>query len=337
MRVLHVLCDLSGGGAERLVLELCRRRGPGFEAEVAVVQDGGPLGPAFAVAGVAVHRARRSRGRVGLRALGRLTRFAGSFDVVHTHLWAGDVWGRPAGWLAGVPVVSTEHNLDVDEPPWKTAVKRASGAIPRRIVAVSDAVASHLWRLGVPRSRIEVIHNGVDPARFAAPWTGGEGVLAVGRLVPQKGFDVLIAAARRLGHVRFAIAGEGPLREALEASAPANVRFLGRVEDIAERMARADVVVVPSRWEGFGLAAAEALAAGAPLVASRVDGLVEVVGDAGVLVPADDPDALTLALGSLLADPVRRQALSRAGRARARLFDLERTVRRYERMYQTLV
>jgi glycosyltransferase involved in cell wall biosynthesis len=307
-----------------------------MKVEVATVQSGGDLTQGFA--GVPVRCAGRRRGRTGAAALARLWRFARDFDVVHTHLWAGDAYGRPAAALAGVPVrVSTEHNIDRDEPPWKHRWKARSASLVHRIVAVSRPVAAHWRRMGIPAEKLVVVENGVDRARFASPWSGQGGrVLAVGRLVPQKGFDVLIAAMRHLPGLGLDVAGAGPWRATLEASAPPGVRFLGAVDDLPTRMAAAAAVVVPSRWEGFGLVAAEGMAAGVPVVASAVDGLVDVVGEAGVLVPPGDPRALAAALGALVADPARCAALSAAGRRRAERFDLDRMVRRYESLYREL-
>ena len=340
MRVLHVVCDLSGGGAERLVLELCARRGESVHTEVAAVQPGGSLGDRFAEAGIAVHQLGRRPGRPGLRAFARLLGLCRGFDVVHTHLWAGDAWGRPAAFLADVPVrVATEHNIDRDEGRFKHAWKAGTAHLLHCLVAVSHPVARYWQKLGVPAERIVVIPNGVDASRFHGPWHGlGSGrVLAIGRLVPQKGFDVLLAAMKQLPDVELEIAGDGPLREELAARAPANVRFLGEVDDVEERLKRAAALVVPSRWEGFGLVAVEGMAAGVPVVASRVDGLAEVVGNNGVLVPPEDPNALVAAVDEVLQDPERAVLLSAQGRSRAAAFSLDRMVDRYETLYSDLL
>jgi glycosyltransferase involved in cell wall biosynthesis len=331
VRVLHVLCDLSGGGAERLVLELCRRAPADVISEVLTLQDGGDLDPIFASAGVRVHRAGRARGSLGLRAFGRAARVARGFDVVHTHLWAGDMWGRPAAWLARVPArLSTEHNVDLDEAGWKTRAKRLTDGFVHRLVAVSPAVKDAIVAQGADAGKVDVIENGVDLSRYAGPREGGGGVLFVGRLAPQKGVDVLIEAAKRLPDVPFSVIGQGPLRD---LAAPPNVRWLGTVEDVAPYLARADVVAIPSRWEGFGLAAVEAMAAGAPVVASAVDALPHVLGDAALLVPPADPIALAEALARALSDP---GDLSAKGRARAQAFGIDRMVERYVGLWRSL-
>lgn len=325
MRVLHVLCDLSPGGAERLVLELCRRRAPDVEVMVATVQGLGPLAGAFAAAGVPVIEGGRPRKHPGLRALARLTREVARADVVHTHLFAGDTWGRLAAVLARHPcVISTEHNVDRDET-WQRTVRRTLAPVSRVVVAVSEAAARHVEGA----REVRVIPNGVDLARFG-PHVGGDGtrVLAIGRRVPQKGFDVLVSALPE--GMTLDVAGDGP-----DVVPHPRVAWLGRREDVPALLARADVLAVPSRWEGFGLAAAEGLAAGVPVVASAVDGLVEVVGEAGLLVPPDDPAALHAALVRLRDDAALRRALGARGRERAcERFELGRTVVSYEAIYR---
>ena len=338
MKVLHVLCDLSSGGAERLVLELCRRRAPDIEVAVATVGGLGALETLFREAGVPVLRGGRPRRHLGLRALARLTGAMRDVDVVHTHLFAGDTWGRLGALLAGAPrlggrrprVVTTEHNVNRDET-WQRHVKRAPAPASDAIVCVSEAAAAYTRDVEGIRAPLQVVPNGVDLSRFG-PHAGGDGtrVLAIGRRVPQKGFDLLLAALPEGLHLD--IVGEGPWR----VEHP-RVRYLGRREDVPGLLARADILAVPSRWEGFGLAAAEGLAAGVAVVAADVDGLREVVGGAGVLVPPEDPGALRAALIRLSASPSLRAALGASGRARAReRFDILETVRRYEALYRQL-
>lgn len=341
MKVLHVLNDLSSGGAERLVLELCRRRAPDVEVAVATVAGLGPLADAFAAAGLPVLAGGRPRKHLGVRALARLSRAMADVDVVHTHLFAGDTWGRVAVVLARLRaggrapvVVTTEHNVNRDET-WQRTVKRALAPVSDAIVCVSEAAAAYTRDVeGIGASGgagVRVIPNGIDLARFG-PHRGGDGtrVLAIGRRVPQKGFDLLVDALPDGMHLD--LVGEGPWR----VDHP-RVRYLGRREDVPALLAAADILAVPSRWEGFGLAAAEGLAAGVAVVASDVDGLREVVGDAGLLVPAGDRDALHAALARLAADPPLRAALGEMGRRRAQArFDIADTVHRYERLYREL-
>lgn len=177
---------------------------------------------------------------------------------------------------------------------------------------------------GSPGRDVRVIAPGVDSAEAGARrWTGGKGVLWVGRRVPQKGLDVLLEAMPRGARLR--LVGEGD-----PVAGRADTEDLGFLPSALDAMAEADVVVVPSRWEGFGLVALEAMAVGAPVIASAVDGLRDLVGDAAVLVPPDDPAALRTAIQRVLADADLRARLGARGRERARGYDIDAMVRGWE-------
>ncbi len=344
LRVLHVLCDLAGGGAERLVLDLCRRAPQQVDCTVAGVHPGGPLLPEFTAAGIPVLCADRRRGRPGGRALSALTAWSRRADVVHTHGWAGDAWGLPAALIARRPVrISTEHNTRADTPS-----RGRSGALLRhlahRIIAVSDAAADTLAIH--ERRRVAVIPNGIDLDRFApAPLPAPEihrrdvplRVLAMGRLTHQKGLDVLIRAAVKTPGVTVDVIGEGEDHAALQSlisRADAPVTLSGWQRDVRPHLARCHVVAMPSRWEGFGLAAVEALAAGRPVIASRVDMLPELIGAAGLVVPADDVPALSRALALLRDDRELLEELARCAPAQATRFDIRHTVAETVRLYK---
>ncbi len=335
-RVLHVICDLAGGGAERMVLELASRASGGGHA-VAPLHRTGPLRAGFAARGVPLLDLDRERGRPGVAAVLRLSRLARRFDVVHTHLWAGDTWGRLGAALARVPVVvSTEHNT-VAEAPWRQRLSVAMHPLSDAVVGVSSAAAERLVTAGVPRDKIEIIHNGVDLSALSprAPQPRAvRVVLGVGRLTRQKGFDVLATAVAGMPGVSLQLLGEGEESMALQR---AGARLLGWRADVRPALSRADVVVVPSRWEGFGLVAVEAMAAGVPVIATAIEGLDEVVGDAALRVPPDDPAAIATALRRLDADPALYRRLSAAGPRRAARFSVDVMVDAYERLYGRLL
>lgn len=149
-------------------------------------------------------------------------------------------------------------------------------------------------------------------------------LIAIGSLVPRRGYSVLLDAAREWRTLDpvplLVIAGEGPMRAELARRIQAEqlpVRLLGRRRDAARLLAAADVAVLPSRWEARSPLAQEALRMGVPLVATAVGGVPELVGPAGVLVPYGEAGALAGAVAGLLADPARRGALAVAGRAQA--------------------
>jgi glycosyltransferase involved in cell wall biosynthesis len=149
-------------------------------------------------------------------------------------------------------------------------------------------------------------------------------VLAVGRLQAQKRLDVLIDAAAGWPDApdrpQVAIAGSGPDRQALQARIDARrapVRLLGARDDLADLLAAADVVALPSEWEARALVAQEALRAGVPLVTTSVGGLPGLVGRAAILIPVGDPSALRMAIEEVLSDPQQRDRMVALGRERA--------------------
>ena len=241
-------------------------------------------------------------------AVRRLRALARSADVVHAH-------GLRAGALAVLtsrPAVVTLHN----------AVTGRLAAVLERLVARRAAVVlaagpdllERARELGARDARLAPVAAPPLVATGADPGLGSPLVLAVGRLHPQKGYDTLVAAAPAWPDAVVAVAGDGPLRDELRAAAPA-VRWLGRRDDVADLLAAATVVVLPSVWEARSLTAQEALRAGRPLVASAVGALPDLVQDGAVLVPPGDPAALAAAVRRLLDDPKEAAAVAARGRA----------------------
>jgi glycosyltransferase involved in cell wall biosynthesis len=254
--------------------------------------------------------------------------------VFHAHL----SWPMAAKYplfaavLARVPaVVATVHLV----PPF--AIDRSNvlqlrmlAARVGRYIAVSRDTADQLIeRLRWPPGKIEVIYNAVSVERFAgidastlrAELANGRSrpiVLTHARLDPQKGHSVLLQAAAQLPDAFFVLAGDGPERAALEAQAASlgiedRVLFLGQRDDVAQLLAAADVVALPSLFEGSSLAVLEAMAAGRAVVSSAIGGTDELItdGETGLLVTAGDAEALAAALRRLLGDPSLRETLAR--------------------------
>jgi glycosyltransferase involved in cell wall biosynthesis len=311
LRVLLVLATSTGGVGQH-VRSLAQRLGErGAHVEVACPAS------TQAVFGFARHRPLEvgSRPRpADLTAVLALRRAPA--DVVHAH-------GLRAGALAALagrrPLVVTLHNGLTDG---RGAASGRFGALLERLVArradvvlaASADLADRARAAGArdvrsaPVAAPALVPTGRDPG------LGRPLVLAVGRLHPQKGYDVLLDALPLLGDAVVAVAGDGPLAAQLRARAP-QVRWLGRRDDVADLYAAADVVVLPSRWEARSLTAQEALRAGRPLVATAVGGLPGLVGEGAVLVPPGDPAALGAAVRRLLDDPAAAAALGARGRA----------------------
>jgi glycosyltransferase involved in cell wall biosynthesis len=264
-------------------------------------------------------------------------------DVVHTHLVHADIYGALATGRA--QLVSTKHNDDRFRLGPFRHVERLLARRAARVIAITEALHDFtVERVGLPPDKVTTIPYGLDgPPRAWAPTEldlpPGKIVLAIARLVEQKGIDVAVRAMAGLD-AALVVLGEGPERARLEALArDLNVRLVlpGRVGDVASVLRRADVLVHPARWEGFGLALLEAMLAGLPVVASRVSSIPEIVvdGETGLLVPPDDPTALAAALARVLDDPGHYGA---AGRTRARAeFSVERMARRTLELYEDVL
>jgi glycosyltransferase involved in cell wall biosynthesis len=228
------------------------------------------------------------------------------------------------------------------------------------IAAISGGVRDALLQSGVPAARIEVIPSGIDLAPFDAPFDRAaarsalglapDDVLAiqVAALAPHKSQTTLLRAAAllrgRAPRLRVWIAGEGALRAALVAEHKAlelddRVRFLGFRDDVVTLLRASDVFVLSSYLEGMGTSILDAMAAGLPVVATRVGGIPEVVtdGETGLLVPPRDPAALAEALARLADDAALRASWGARGRQAARAFGADRTAALTRALYRRLL
>jgi glycosyltransferase involved in cell wall biosynthesis len=357
--VLILIDSLDGGGAERYVVDLASAlRAQGWPVEVAC-STAGVRADALAQAGVPVSVLvgelvkRRVSGRYG-RALRRLI-LERRPAVVHAHLYASAAAAVQATRGLSVPVVVTEHT----EAPWRgRRARTVSRLVYQRVdhvVAVSSSIRDVLvGEYDVPVERVEVLRPAAAtsaaeadvPARHVAgPRAPVVGL--VGRLVPEKGVDVFLQAASLVTsvvpHARFVVVGEGPLRADLERRAATlglgeTVTFTGFRADARQRIAGLDVLAVPSRSEGSPLVVCEAMAAGIPVVASRVGGLPDMVQDGanGLLVPPGEVEDLARALVSLLLDETGAQKLGARGRELAATWSHARLVDRMTEIYSAL-
>jgi len=275
---------------------------------------------------------------------------------VHSHGHGAGVLGRAAGWWAGARILV--HHLHTADPTLGGRHRRLEQLLARvtaRVVCCSDAVARDAGaRLRIPAALLVVVPNGIDPppegdreealrllGHPAPPVLG-----CVGSLSPHKGQAVLLEALRLLPPGipagTLVLIGDGPQRADLErraerSAAPWRVLFTGMRPDARRLLPALDLAVVPSLREGFGLAAAEAMDAGLPVVASRVGGLPEVVeaGQTGFLAEPGDPEDLARALARLLGLPDRGRAFGLRGRRKVETaFRAHLMARRVQGLYE---
>ena len=369
IRVLQLITSLDRGGAENHLLALLTHADhAAFEIETAVLCGEGELVPVFRQAGLPVHLL-RATSRLDVGALTRLIRLLrrGQFDILHSHLFRADIYAGLAVARMGERrplLVSTRHNDDrFFLNPFVGLVHYMVSAQQDLIIAISDHIARFTVARGVRHpARVRRVYHGIEPPLTRALERDGQRIRSelgiapdaflvgnVGRLALQKGQRHLIAAMplliERIPRAHAVIAGSGDLEDYLrdladEVGVAEQVHVLGPRKDVPALMHAIDVFAMPSIWEGFGLVLLEAMAAGRPVVASRVATIPEVVadGETGILVPAGDPLALADALASLANQPTLARQYGEAGRERLRRqFSLEKMVGDTELLYRELV
>jgi glycosyltransferase involved in cell wall biosynthesis len=367
MHIIHLTASTFFGGPERQMLELAGSMPCHFATTFLSFAEGGGCG-AFLDE---VHR----QGHDGralfhdtpcfraviaeLRAELRRLRA----DVLCCHGYKADILGQAAARLAHVPVVAVSRGWTAESLKVRLyeALDRLALRGMDRVVCVSEGQAEKVRRAGVAVGRVVVICNAIRAVRFDRPDPSGRQALlgvfprpparvvaAAGRLSPEKGFEHLVEAARRLAaehpDAGFILFGDGALRGRLRrqvAAAGLEGRFMlpGFRGDLDRLLPFADVLALPSLTEGLPNVVLEAMAAAVPVVATRVGGVPEVVEDGvtGYVIPPADPAALAKRLGRLLGSAPERRALGAAGRRRvARHFTFEAQARAYQKLFAGL-
>jgi glycosyltransferase involved in cell wall biosynthesis len=361
MRIVYVLTSLGMGGAERVALALASRMAQrGHTVALLVLRP--PVAEQWPTDLRVVHLGMHRNPVSLLIGMARGRRFLREFhpDLVHSHSFHANIVAR---LLKGpAQVVSTVHN--VYEGSWlRMMAYRLTDGLACRTVAVSQAAADRFARLkAVPRNKCLVLTNGIDTAEFApsaerrgrtrAEMGADEQFiwLTAGRIVPAKDFPNLLRAFARVRTARpdaqLWVAGEASepefstvLHLAAELGLGASVRCLGLRRDLPALLDAADGFVLGSAWEGMPLVVGEAMAMETPVVATDVGGVRELIGDAGVIVPSRNPDALAEAMLNLMERPPRdRQVLGLAARVRVESnFSVDTKADEWETLYRTIL
>ena len=233
-----------------------------------------------------------------------------------THQWFANTVGRIAGVCAGVPhILAFEHSTDDTRKPFKQRMVDRFLQYVSVVIAVSPWVRESLLRSGIKDKHTQVIANGITQESYMTVLRPGVHkpfcFVFIGRLIRDKGVDVLLDAFARgvSDYARLQVVGDGPemkhlRRQATSLGLDQVVTFLGSTIDVVSVLTKSDCLVLPSRREGFGLVALEALASGIPVVASDIPSLAEFVKEEenGLLVPVGDADALAQTMVRIVCD-----------------------------------
>jgi len=350
VRVLHLITHLAYGGIERWLLDVIKRlrnsmSGIGVLCKGA---DTGPLTQSAVEFGAAIHHIPLLPDHLSflIRAI-RVVRHGG-YNLIHNHLEAYSGVGVLLGQLTNIPVISSYHNTSFAPQTWialpgirelRSAYShlsiRYALANSDRVTGCSQAVLQSLRIQSRPSAR--VIYYGVDISRAVPPHErsalrhslgladSAPTIIHVGRFLPQKNHVAVLRVFQQVHLARpdaqLVLVGSGPLLPRIvdtvkSLSLSGSVRFLGLRSDAQQLLAIADVFLFPSLFEGFGLAALEATAAGLPVVGSRIPGLAEVIDDGknGFLHDPGDTDGMAQSVLRVLADPAVRHGLGEQGR-----------------------
>ncbi len=276
-------------------------------------------------------------------------------DAIETFTHDSNMVALPIAWLARVPVrIATHHGVIEGFPRWREIIHSwmVNSNIANKLVAVSRKTHEISLREGVREEHIEVIQNGIVPlpiesrSRLEVRKEADMGeddivLISVGRLVYQKAHEVLVASMpevlKEFPNAKAWIFGEGPLLADLQLQIERlgvsnSIRLPGISDRIPQYLAGADVFVLPSRWEGLPMALLEAMSAGLPCIATKVEGVDEVLieGEHGLFVPVEDPLALAQAILQLLHAPEVRNRMGVAARRHISTFyTLDRMCERY--------
>ena len=358
INIMILIVSMPVGGVERQILSIASRLNrEQYNPVICCIRDLGDLGEEAGRTGIktfALHLMKSNRFSpcIAWRIMKMLREH--NTHILWTHQYVANMYGRMASIPAGTPAVVSNFHALYDNPKMhRRLFNHVLSYRTDAMVAVSGAVASDIRTYDrVREEKIRVIHNGIDLSLFdthvsksdcrAQLGLSEQDVIVgtTGRLSKEKNHTVMIDALLSMpGHVKGLIIGDGPLRKKLKEAGGDRICFTGQMEyDLIPRALHAmDIFCAPSLWEGFGIAAVEAMASGLPVVASDIATHREVLGEAGLFFSEGDAGALAAALTTIMDDAALRGSLEKKAIERAGRFSMDETVNAYDRLFRDMM
>ncbi len=361
--VVHIIDRLPPDGAERLMVDILKNRSSRFRFYVLCLVEGGALESELETIGVPVvifNKYSKFDVSIIFKLVSWLRKNRPS--VVHTHLFTADTWGRLAAFISRVPcIINTVHSTNTWKGPVHRIIDQLLSIASNKVVACSEEVANVLKNtFHISNKRITVISNGIDFLRFESlklttikeidslPCDVLK-IVVIGRLHPAKGHFDLIEAISKLKYLNTQfhvfLVGEGELHDEIvkkckETSITNYVTLLGQRSDIPLILAKTDLFVMPSHWEGLPMALLEAMAMSMAVIATKVGGIPNVIDDGvnGLLIDKGDVVALEKRIQQLMCDSGLRQKLGeQAKKTVVEKFSAKNVASEYESLYQTII
>lgn len=360
IKVMHLIWSLDLGGAEQVVMDLARKLNRTyFEPMVCCLNEKGRFAPLLEQEGVrvvALHKKPKFDPGLLSKLIGLIKEE--KIDLIHTHLFTANLWGRMAASLARVPVISSEHGMDTWRTWFHLTLDKLLTPVNKRIIFVSEGVKKfYSARNSSLNGKSRILYNGVDVTKFQISSdrqavrkdlgiNKTDRVIGiVGRLVPEKAHEDFIGLIQNLRDQRQditgLIVGEGALLNELKervktAGLENHIVFTGHRSDLPQLYQVMDVFVLTSLREGFPVVVLEAMAAGVPVVATEVGGINECVEHEknGLLVPAGDRMALLQAVLRILEDKTFKEEIVRHAKEKVTSrFSIANMVEAHEALY----
>jgi len=349
IHIVQMIHGLPYGGAERCVVDIVNNADPNkFKFTILVFRHLLVMKKEIKNSEVEVVVVEK-RGKVDFSLGGRIKKELQRLqpDIVHTHLFTADLWGRRAARKLNIPVVTTEHNVNAGDGWARNFLKRMTSGYTQKYIACSESVKKYMQSVYGITKEIKVARYGVDLERFAEAgdlqMSPPFKLVMIGRLTKQKGQAVALVALKDLRDFdwKLEIVGEGELKGCLEKmvkryNLTERVRFLPPSDQIPKILADHHILLMPSLWEGLGIVVMEAMASGRLVIGSRVGGIPELIkdGETGFLVKPNDAKSLAKKLRWCFEHTTEVENVARAARNYAREnFAMARAIDVYEKIY----